>query len=212
MEDESHTRELRADADGDDDSYPTFSTEASELGLVTRFYSRGGVQPPVRFLQGSVQLSQLCRHRLDAALSVDSLAGCVQLPRTHIPLRLGQVYVGPRGVHTHPLYRETEPNRDEGSLQMRINVTFSVSCGSGVVGVASGWSRWGQLLVSTYSNCIHDDLLVHLSHPGIRHGFHHLSREMERPAAVALSPLFSSTTTTMCVRELTFTCSASRSF
>lgn len=31
-------------------------------------------------------------------------------------------------------------------------------------------------------------------------------------AAVAVSPLFSSTTTTMCVREFTFTCSASKSF
>jgi len=118
MKDESHTKELRVDVDGDDDSYPTFSTEASELSLVTLFDSRSGVQPPIRFLEGSVQVCQLCRHRLDTALSVNPLAGCVQLPRTHIPLSLGQVYVGPRGVHTHTLYREIEPNRDEGQLQM----------------------------------------------------------------------------------------------
>ena len=96
-------------------SYLTFPAQAPELGLITLFYSRGGVQPPVLLLQHSVQVRQLCRHRSDPALGVHSLAGCLQLPRTNIPLSLDQIYVCPHRVHAYSLYKNST---FKGSNQM----------------------------------------------------------------------------------------------
>lgn len=89
----------------DGTSYLAFPLQVSELHLVALFYRRGRVQPLVLFLQDPVQACKFIRNRSQPGLRENPLTGCLQLPRTDIPLSLELLYVCPHQIHTHSLYR-----------------------------------------------------------------------------------------------------------